>query len=481
MSTAAVLTRDELIVKLFDIEAVKFGQFKLKSGIMSPLYVDLRVTVSYPDVLASVAEAMWQQVKDVSFDLICGVPYTALPIASYVSLMHGVPMVVRRKEAKDYGLRKIIEGVFQAGQTCLVVEDLVTSGASVFETIGPLEADGLKVKDVIVLLDRQQGARQHISSKGYNLHSVFTITEMLDVLLKAGKIEKAMFDSIAEFIASNQTQAPTASAAKPAEPPKQPNLSYGDRAKLISNPAASRLLEIMEQKKTNVCVAADVTTVPELLKIAEDLGADICLLKTHVDILTDFDAETIPKLTAIAEKHNFLLFEDRKFADIGNTVQHQYRDGVYHISSWSHITNAHVVPGPGIIQGLKEVGLPLGRGLLILAEMSSKGNLATGDYTSKAIQMAKDNKDFVVGFISMGQLSALAQDPTFVYMTPGVNLSSTGDALGQQYNTPESVIFERKSDVIIVGRGVYTAADPKAEVKRYREAGWAAYEKRLSN
>ena len=467
-----------LVERLLDIHAIKFGDFTLKSGIRSPVYVDLRVTVSYPEVMKQISDMLWKVASEskADFSVICGVPYTALPIASCMSVNENIPMVMRRKEAKSYGTKKLIEGVFTAGSKCLVIEDVVTSGSSVMETVEALSSVDLRVSDAIVLLDRFQGGKEMLQSQGVKLHSLLTLPEVLEVLHSKGKIDQEMAGKVREFLSANKFQPSTAKPKQPTTPGSK--LGFDARAEIAANPLTKRLFEIMQKKKSNLAVSADFTTCADVLSLVEKVGPHVCIVKTHVDILEDFTPEFAKSLQKLAEKHNFIIFEDRKFADIGNTVKNQYCKGVYHIAEWADLVNVHAVPGDGVIKGLKEIGAPLGKACLLIGEMSSAGTLATGEYTKAAVEMAKTHKDFVVGFIS---LSCLTDDPQFVHMTPGVQLSAGGDTLGQQYLTPTEVIVNRGSDVIIVGRGIYKAEDPIKAAVNFKQAAFNAYMQRTEN
>lgn len=252
------------------------------------------------------------------------------------------------------------------------------------------------------------------------------------------------------------------------------SLSYAQRAQLCINPVAKRLFETMERKQTNVIASLDLTRKNALLELADAVGPYVCAIKTHIDIVSDFDWGLITQLQQLAQRHDFLIFEDRKFADIGNTVLLQYAQGIYRISDWADIVNAHTVPGPSIIQGLRSVGLHKHRALILLPQMSSQDNLAHGTYSQKTIEWAQTYSDFVIGFIARKQL---INDPKFIHFTPGVKLQEGGDGMGQQYLTPEKVIQDG-SDCIIVGRGIYQSNDPVNAVKEYQSAGWSAYQKR---
>jgi len=229
------------------------------------------------------------------------------------------------------------------------------------------------------------------------------------------------------------------------------------------HPLINGIKELAAQKRSRLCVSLDVTSSAELLRLVELLGPYVLMFKTHIDILEDFSYEVIEKLLRLSERYDFFIFEDRKFADIGNTVSMQYAKGIYHIADWAHITNAHILPGPGIIESLRKVGLPKKRGLLLLAEMSSQGHLMTEAYQAKAVQWAKQYQDFVIGFVAQRRLDSAAHFLTF---TPGVHRAASGDRLGQQYTTPEEA-FSRGADVIIVGRGIYAADNPLEAVQEY--------------
>jgi uridine monophosphate synthetase len=253
------------------------------------------------------------------------------------------------------------------------------------------------------------------------------------------------------------------------------NLTYAERTAHCQSPVAQQLLQLMDDKKTNLALSADVTSAEQLLDLASNLGPEICVLKTHIDIIDDFTPALTQELTKLAHQHQFLIFEDRKFADIGNTVKHQYQGGIYKIADWADIVNAHSLPGPGIVQGLADIGLKKNRALLLLAEMSSFGHLMTPEYKKSTLAMAERFSDFVIGFITQ---QALSTDPRWINMTPGVKLDVGQDGLGQQYVTPEKAIIDHRSDIIIVGRGIISANNPRAEARKYRDHAWAAYQKR---
>uniref|UniRef100_A0A4W4F9T3 Orotidine 5'-phosphate decarboxylase domain-containing protein n=1 Tax=Electrophorus electricus TaxID=8005 RepID=A0A4W4F9T3_ELEEL len=315
----------EMARPLYDIEAVKFGTFKLNSGLISPIYFDLRVMVSYPGFVGQVSSLLHKRAEDAGacFDCVCGVPYTALPLATIICSTKRVPMLIRLKESKAYGTKRMIE---------------VTSGSSVLETTQVLQGEGLKVRDAVVLLD---------------FHPITSISKLLSVLVGAGRVDASTSGSVERF--------------------------------LQANPACR---------------------------------------------------------------------------------------GVYKISSWAHIVNAHALPSPGVVEALRVVGKPLGHGCLLIAQMSSQGCLATAEYTQTVVRLPR--------FCVFSSSSKISSKPKHVHMTPGVQLRSGGDGLGQQYTSPVEVICSKRSDVIIVGRGILASPDRLKAAEEYRVAGWETYLRRLS-
>jgi uridine monophosphate synthetase len=160
----------------------------------------LRRIISFPKLLAQIGEAYLPLLHKLTFDRLAGLPYAAIPIATAVSLQGDYPMIYPRKEVKTYGTKAEIEGEFHAGETALVIDDLATTGGSKFEAIEKLTAVGLIVKDIVVLVDRQSGAKESLEQAGYSMHAVLTITELLDYWEETGKVEKEKIEETRKFL-----------------------------------------------------------------------------------------------------------------------------------------------------------------------------------------------------------------------------------------------------------------------------------------
>ncbi len=457
------VTKKQFILELEKIGAIKFGKFTLKSGIISPFYIDLRDMISYPEMLDNVADFLVRRIKKMEFDVITGIPYTALPIASLVASKMKKPLIYMRKEEKAYGTGKKIIGKFKEKDKCLVIDDLITTGESKIETAEAMEKEGIVVQDFVVVIDRSANGKEQLKNAGYNLHSIMTLDKMLDTLYDNYSITRCQKDEVIEF---------TKSLLKKDDPSK---IDYS------INPLTKKLLNLIKKKKSNLILSLDVEKQDEFFKILDKVGPEIVMLKTHVDILEDYDEKFVPRLKEYAKKFDFIIFEDRKFADIGNTVRMQYRSGIYKISDWSECVTVHMVAGEGILKGLFD-GLE-GRSSFVLARMSSKGNLINEAYSRKCFDIARKNRKVVSGFIGHGKdVEDIRKfkakfPPGLLLLMPGVKLEKGSDAMGQQYITVEEAI-QGGADCIIVGRGIYGQKDPGEVAKIYRERAWKEYEKR---
>ncbi|NJP09192.1 MAG: bifunctional orotidine-5'-phosphate decarboxylase/orotate phosphoribosyltransferase [Leptolyngbyaceae cyanobacterium RU_5_1] len=180
----------DLILQLYDVGCILFGNFVQASGAVFPYYIDLRKIISNPQLFHLVLNAYAGILKDLSFDRIAGIPYGSLPTATGLALRLNRPMIFPRKEVKAHGTRRLIEGNFESGETVVVVDDILISGNSAMEGAAKLKSAGLNVQDIVVFLDHEQGVKARLRDNGYQAHSVLTISEITQTLYQTGRIDE---------------------------------------------------------------------------------------------------------------------------------------------------------------------------------------------------------------------------------------------------------------------------------------------------
>ncbi|MEC7507602.1 MAG: orotidine-5'-phosphate decarboxylase [Candidatus Thermoplasmatota archaeon] len=253
--------------------------------------------------------------------------------------------------------------------------------------------------------------------------------------------------------------------------------AWGERWTSATSSMAQRYMEVAAAKRSLVCLAADRNTMAGLFELLEAVGPHVAALKTHVDLVDDWSAEAWAAFCEAAHEANLLIFEDRKFADIGKISRAQMA-GIYDVRSWANLVTAHLISGPDIVDGLQAAWGDVNRsgGVLLLAQMSSRGNLLHPGYTKEVVDNGVAH-DGVFGFIGNGSrpaelaaLRATVGEGKMIW-TPGVNLAVGDGEMGQRYGDPTAAVLSG-SDCIIVGSGIHKADDPRAAAAAYAEASW---------
>jgi len=254
---------------------------------------------------------------------------------------------------------------------------------------------------------------------------------------------------------------------------------WGERWSSNESVLAREWMKACVKKQSLVVLAADRYDMAGLNQLLELVSPYVVALKTHVDLVTDWTPVAWDEFCDKAKDAGMLIFEDRKFADIGKISRDQM-GGVHNISNWGDIVTAHLISGPDIIDGLQEAWSNAGRvgGVLLLAQMSSRGNLLQGDYSNKVVEVGSAHEG-VFGFIGNGsnaeEIARLREKVGVEKMiwTPGVNLNVGDGEMGQRYGHPREAVLAG-SDGIIVGSGIHKSEDPGAAASAYAQASWDA-------
>ncbi len=406
---------EDLIRRLYRRRAIRFGQFTYRNGENYPIYMDLRIVISFPRLLKKLA--MMYAEKVLKSDFVAGIPMGGIHLATAISLDLNRPMLLPRNKRKEYGGQNIIEGKYRGGQTVCLIEDIMTTGKSVMNIAKILDQEGLRVSQVICFL-------WHFpSSKSLKVTTLTNIQQILEVLHSYRAISREIwFTTLNRFVRRGVIP-------------------------LCKYPRFIR--EMVNQKKSLLIVALDDTWT-NIKKLIPRLSPYVCAFKFHYDLLgPKFNPKELMKLSKI---YNFLVIRDRKCGDVAKINRTIVRQNA------QHITIVHALPGV--------TSFPEGP-IIVVLEMSTTDGFFTPAYIRNVLKRTSKLPN-VIGYVSQHKWWQSYK----LCFTPGINLIPTIEHQNaQKYSSP----IKKRShgcDLFIVGSAIIKARNPVEVAKLYQKRTW---------
>ena len=406
-----------LLNQMIEKNIIKYGDFTLKSGEKSNVYINIKELNNYHNILSLACVLLYNKFKYLFSNVnLCGVPYGGISIATLLSNLSKTGIILLRKEAKSHGYNKMVDG--SKDKEIIVIEDVVTTGMSVLESCQILEENGYKIKCILSIVYRGKETKKKILGK-YEYNYLFSLQDIIEHSSESNiEINNCKSDS---------------------------NLwnyfQYHNK----------KLLTLKEKKKSSIILAYDNNDYNKLLKLMEEIHPYIVGIKIHNEILELNYSENL-LLYMKAKEYNLFLWEDRKFNDTGNTLANQI---AYYESVRDYIS---IVPIGGESSLLELQSKQLG--IFLLSELSTSDNMLNSLNTQQIIDVAIRNK--AAGIICQTPENV----PSWmITIMPGINISLTSDGLNQKWKDPRNL--EYKPTFYVLGRAITNASNPVEELQKY--------------
>jgi uridine monophosphate synthetase len=442
--------------KLVHLDIIKFGTFTLKNGSTSDVYMDLRLLINYPQLftyLSKLLDLLYPDILATIHTKLIPVPLGGLPWGTYLAFQRNIPFLMIRDKTKDHGTKKLIEGIITSNDKYILIEDVITSGTSLRETIKLLSSGvnhiysnqpsngTFKYKAILSICNR--GNLDNLD--GIPIYSLFTLQEIRNYILASCRNPRTY---------------------------EQPLLNYFGYNTIFTNSLYALALE----KKSNIILSCDFMSNKEIIDLIGNCGYNIIAVKLHLDILEPLTySNFLKELKELKRLYNFLIIEDAKYADIEAIMIEKINHSQLDIKSIADAVTIHAISGFSILEREK-LCIPG----IIVSEMSSSDNIITSTYSQTIINQVRSklnesSNHMFGGLVCQSNIPKLLEPFEILTMSPGINLEAQNDSANQRYTIPNHKT-NKMGLFWIVGRGItqYHKNIEKLNktIREYQQLGW---------